>query len=157
MAYFRIRNVAPYQGMSYTPEFLAIAEASGGDEPEPEIPVNETLDPSYRGELALAITDGAGNVMNPVTLTYDSAHSWWDTGSTGICYCGINCCGRIILMFSNNAWRTFCMTSDSSDGFCWAGEGAELLLGANLIDSLTWSYNNGTANQPLSVVITKVV
>ena len=88
---------------------------------------------------------------------------WWEVGvrwatesSEYACY-DDNGCPFIFLEY-NNGWCTYCYIAEDAGGDetgCWIGKGANLVLGANLADTWTWTSGQGFSQKPLSVVITK--
>lgn len=124
--------------------------SGGGDEP-----AGEALSPDYTGNLLLNITTGDGTVLPQVALTHNGVR--WTTNGDAVCYCGTECCPFVFLEY-NNGWCTYCFAAEEAGGEeagCWIGKGDNLALGANLIDTWTWTSGMESSMKPLSVVITK--
>lgn len=116
--------------------------------------VSDVLQTTDTSNLSLSIVTGDGIQQKIVTLSNTSAGDW-DTGDTGVCYCGTDCCGRVVLFGSPYGWETYCISSDG----CWYGSSSEstLPLNTNLIEDPAWTWQDiqGVSMKPKSVIITK--
>ena len=119
-------------------------------------PPSDSLLMTDTSNLSLSIITGDGTQQKTVTLSNISA-GVWDTGDTGVCYCGAGCCGRVLLSCSADGWGTICFSG--SDGGCWYGSSSEnpLPLNTNLIEDPAWTWQDGQGVSmiPKSVIITK--